>query len=440
MIDTPAVAPVTPFDQEQRYRLIGDLLCAVRGDGPPLFVLDVGGRTGVLRNYLAPDDRVVLVDVERSEQSDLVMATGSALPFEDRTFDAVVAADTLEHVPVDGREAFVLEACRVTKGVAILAGPYFHPRVAEAEQRLAEFVCTRIGAPHRYLEEHLELGLPDRTKVEAWCKGAGAKDVRALGHGNLERWLGLMSLALLLDDEAATRDLAGRFHNFYNLALLPEDRSGRVYRHVVVAVMGDSLPERVEEVFAPRELAEESSEPILNALDHLAAFDHSRDLFEAERARLEAEIHRRDEDLTGHQVSLVTAEEDLAQHKVSLSEAEALLDQHKRALGVAVQDLKGHAGTLTRVRDELAAHQQGLVEAREALKAAQAEIAVRGEELEHARAEGRAVDRQLAEANETIQQVHGKLMQVHGKLMQVLAETRRYRKVRDFFWRRKPNE
>jgi hypothetical protein len=442
MIETSSI---TPFDQEQRYRLIGDLLRAVRGDGPPLFILDVGGRTGVLRKYLAPDDRVILADLEESGERDLVLASGSALPFEEGMFDAVVAADTLEHVPVDAREAFVLEACRVSKGVAILAGPYYHPRVAEAEQRLAEFVRTRIGKPHRYLEEHLALGLPDRAKVEAWCTAGGAKDVRALGHGNLERWLGLMSLALLLDDEAATRDVAGRFHNFYNLSLLPDDRSGQVYRHLVVAVMGDALPESVEQVFAPRELAEESGKPVLHALDHLSAFDHARDLFEAERDRLESEIGRRDEDLKGHHVSLVTTDEDLAQHKVSLAEAEEQLSQHKvslaeaeeqlsqhkEALEVAVLDLKGHAGTLTRVRDELVAYQQGLVEAREALVAAQREIEVRGQELEQAHAEGREVDQRLVEANGTIQEVH-------GQLLQLLEETRRYRKVRDFLLRRKP--
>jgi len=472
MLDSVPIDRATPFDQEQRYRLIGDLLRAVRGDGPPLFILDVGGRTGVLRKYLAEDDRVILADLEESEERDLVLASGSALPFEDRMFDAVVAADTLEHVPVDAREAFVLEACRVAKGVTVLAGPYYHPRVAEAEQRLAEFVRSRLGKPHRYLEEHLALGLPDRDKVEAWCRDAGAKDVRALGHGNLERWLGLMSLALLLDDEVATRDVAGRFHSFYNLSLLPEDRSGQVYRHLVVAVMGEALPESVEQVFAPRELAEESGEPVLHALDHLSAFDHARDLFEAERDRLEAEIGRRDQDLEGHRVSLVTADEDLAQHKVSLAEAEEQLAQHKEALAEAIQDLKGHAETLTRVRDDLVEHQQALVDAREALASAQQEIEVRGQELEQARAEGRELDRQLAEANATFQDVHGQLQQeigvrgqeleqaraegrevdrqlveanatiqdVHGQLLHLLEETRRYRKVRDFILRRKQEE
>ncbi len=406
--------PPTPFDQEQRYRLIGELLRAVRGDGPPLFILDIGGRTGVLRRYLADDDRVILADVEESEEADLVLASGSALPFVDRTFDAVVAADTLEHVPPEFREAFVREACRVTRGVTVLAGPYYHPRVAEAEQRLAEFVRSRIGEPHRYLEEHLALGLPDREAVERWALESGAHEVRALGHGNLERWLGLMAIALLLDDDPATRDLAGRFHSFYNLSLLPEDRSGQVYRHVVVAVMGEALPERVEQVFAPRELSAKSGAAVLHALDHLAAFDHARDLFEAERNRLEEELARRSEDLAQHKISLHEAEEDLAQHKVALADAQRQLAEHKKALRDAVADLRGHAETLTRVRDELANHQAGLVEARDSLEAAYAEIDARGKAIEEARAEAHAI---------------------HENYQALLAETARYRKVMGFFRR-----
>src|SRR6185436_11019345 len=48
-----------PFDQYQRYRLVADLLKSVRGKGPPLTVLDVGGRTAVLRDFL-PDARITL--------------------------------------------------------------------------------------------------------------------------------------------------------------------------------------------------------------------------------------------------------------------------------------------------------------------------------------------------------------------------------------------
>ncbi|MDA1264327.1 MAG: methyltransferase domain-containing protein [Planctomycetota bacterium] len=389
--------PATPFDQEQRYRLLGDLLRAQRGDGPPLRILDVGGRTGVLRRYLSEGDLVVMADTEASDEPGLVLATGSALPFADRQFDAVVAADTLEHVPGEFREAFCREACRVSKGLTVLAGPYYQPRVAEAELRLAEFVRTRLGTPHRYLEEHLELGLPDRAAVEQWFRDAGATDVRSVGHGNLERWLGLMTIALLLDHDPATRELAGHFHSFYNHALLPDDRAGEVYRHLVIANMAPEWPVDVNKALAPRDIDAASAEPILHALDHLRAFDHARDLFEKERARLEDEIARRDEDLREHKVSLeeardvlvqseealATAREDLEGHRQSLEEAEQDLAGHRESLVYARDELSQHVEVLKDVREDLEGHRGALTETREALEAMSAKAVEIHEELLH---------------------------------------------------------
>ena len=41
-----------PFDQYQRYRLVADLINQVRPEGRRLRVLDVGGRTGLLKRFL----------------------------------------------------------------------------------------------------------------------------------------------------------------------------------------------------------------------------------------------------------------------------------------------------------------------------------------------------------------------------------------------------
>ena len=78
-----------PFDQYQRYRLASDLLDEVRPKGTTWSVLDVGGRTALLRSFL-PRDRVVPVDLEASSERPLVLGDGSALPFADASFDAVV--------------------------------------------------------------------------------------------------------------------------------------------------------------------------------------------------------------------------------------------------------------------------------------------------------------------------------------------------------------
>jgi hypothetical protein len=77
-----------PFDQYQRYRLVADLLGELRGDGPSLEVLDVGGRTALLRSFLTTD-RITLVDVEESEEQGLILGDGARQPYQDGAFDVV---------------------------------------------------------------------------------------------------------------------------------------------------------------------------------------------------------------------------------------------------------------------------------------------------------------------------------------------------------------
>lgn len=359
-VSTLAEPTTLPFDQEQRYRLIGELLRVLSREGGPLSILDVGGRTGALRGYLRPEDRLVAVDPEASDVPGLILGAGQALPFADGAFDAVVAADTLEHVPPAERERFVRECCRVSRSWTVLAGPYHHPRVVEAERRLAEFVRARLGS-HRYLNEHLALGLPRREEVEAWCHDAGARRVRVLGHGNLERWLGLMCATLLLDRDPATRGAARRLHRFYHQALLPEDHAGTVYRHAVVAVKNGPIPPPVEELLAPDDVDPRAEEALQHAITEILAFDAGRDVLDAERARLEDELARRDRDLAGHAAVLADQEAQLAQHRDGLRSVERDLAGHRAALRAARAEAAARAEEVRRVRAEAHAIQATLL-------------------------------------------------------------------------------
>lgn len=339
-----------PFDQYQRYRLVSDVLAAVRAPGERLRILDVGGRTALLRTFLGEDD-VELVDVEPSDAPGLVLGDGSRLPFRDRAFDAVVTFDTLEHVPPARRDDFVRECRRVARRWVVIAGPYSSPEVERAERLLREFLAAKLHERHRYLEEHHEHGLPDRARVEESLRELGGR-VLSLGHGNLERWLPLMGLALYLDRDAPLRPVARDFFRFYNRVLFASDSAEPVYRHAVVAAFGDApLPD-------PAAVVTRSAAPPGAGvpLDHLwrevLAFDAQRDAVRAEWQRLEGV-------LAGHRATIDRLRADAADLQAGGVELRAELERERAEGGAArdalQRDLAEHRASLSSLSSELAA-------------------------------------------------------------------------------------
>ena len=133
--------------------------------------------------------------MDPSAEVGLVIGDGAALPFRARSFDVVVTADTLEHVPSLRRRAFLAECTRFAARAVVVAGPFAHPRVDEAEEILQSFLRHKLQLEHRYLEEHRTHGLPDQTEAEAILRANGANDATSIGHGSLERWLLLICLS-----------------------------------------------------------------------------------------------------------------------------------------------------------------------------------------------------------------------------------------------------
>jgi len=78
-----------------------------------------------------------------------------ALPFEDRSFDVVVALDLLEHVPHADRGRALGELGRVARRRVIVAAPA-GAEALEADRRLARSLRHVPG----WLTEHLDNGLP----------------------------------------------------------------------------------------------------------------------------------------------------------------------------------------------------------------------------------------------------------------------------------------
>ena len=404
------------FDQHERYRLVADLCREIADDGA-ITVLDVGGRTGILRRML-PGVRVELVDLEAADEDGLVLGSGSRLPFQDDSVDVVTANDTLEHVPTDQREVFITECCRVARKAVVIAGPYQHPDVDEAERIVQGFLKEKLDLVHRYLDEHRTLGLPDLEATEAACMSSGAREVVAIGKGNLDRWLGLVSLALYLDDEPRMRDVARKLYRLVNEDLVVREPLGLVYRHAVVALFGDTtLPDGGRG--RPLDLDPERTKAIAHMGREILAFDQHRDLVVEERNHLSEVIDRAGVDLDLHKAENEELRTDLDGHRDSLTEARGELSQAYEVLDEIKERLQEHKEVL---RDERAAREAEKADLEDIAEKLRGEIAALTEhrdalvgEVALVRGEAHAIQAELLHKTRYRRKVKGWIAKLRGK-------------------------
>lgn len=378
MIQTLALHEL-PFDQFQRYGLVAKVLDELAPHGRRLRVLDVGGRTGLLKRFL-PNHDVVLMDCEASEIEGLILGDGSALPFVDGAFDVVCAFDTLEHVAPSRRDAFVRECARTASRHVILAGPYSSPRVEAAEAALQAFMGNVLEVEHRYLDEHRELGLPSRQSTERLLEGSGAR-VRAVGHGRLDRWLMMISIGMYFDHEPLLQRRSAELSEHYNRDLFLGDFGEDVYRHIVVASFGDAplLPELPEETRA-RESGDPSPRedlaPLMEFVRGMELLDtaradwvvermawiRDRDNWFADRSGLRARIGDLEEDLEGHRQSNLELEREveqlhsnllmsMASSKADLSDRDEQIKAHESERAGLLAKIQGLEADLSSLQD-----------------------------------------------------------------------------------------
>lgn len=88
-----------------------------------------------------------------------VIATATNLPFRDRSFDAVIASDVLEHIPPSHRESVIQETLRVARKIAVFGFPS-GAEAFEYDQKLAEIYDRGELDRPVWLQEHLRNGFP----------------------------------------------------------------------------------------------------------------------------------------------------------------------------------------------------------------------------------------------------------------------------------------
>jgi hypothetical protein len=228
------------FDCYQRYTALKSVLDAAYADAPEtaaVSVLDVGsGSTTLSRDFLGGRYRITRSDVniDTATATDLVsLQPGQPLPFGDRSYQAVIAMDVLEHVRPAERALFVRECIRVSRDVCILAVPTAEQAVEEAEARVYAVHRSRLGA-HDYFEEHLSYGLPRAGEIERWIAAEGAA-LLTLPNVPLLAWETFSCLDFIGYSDERTRDLTMDAHLLENAAFPAVCSDGLHYRTFHIA-------------------------------------------------------------------------------------------------------------------------------------------------------------------------------------------------------------
>jgi methyltransferase family protein len=134
-------------------------------------LLDAGSGSIGLSPWLGDEWSVTAVDTSFEDYGAARGFTGIGravtadvrdLPFTDRSFDAVVALDLLEHVPAADRLQALAELRRVTRRRLVVGCPTGETAL-EADRGLSE----RLRHPPEWLAEHLALGFPRRDQLAA---------------------------------------------------------------------------------------------------------------------------------------------------------------------------------------------------------------------------------------------------------------------------------
>ncbi len=219
------------FDHYQRYQLVSEIIDAI--SCKRLSVLDVGGARGML-SLFAPQHEVTQLDLVWEDTPGAVKYDGGAFPYKDRSFDIVVAADTLEHVPKERREALLDELIRVSDQAVVLCGPYDEPNVCDAENVIRTFIGAQLGRTDRFLEEHALYGLPDRQTVRRYLARTGMT-VTEIPNGYLSRWLSMQLASYALGVAPELEEGKARFNAIYNSNYYRSDNRFPSYRIAAVA-------------------------------------------------------------------------------------------------------------------------------------------------------------------------------------------------------------
>jgi hypothetical protein len=161
-------------DEGLRYLPISDDILNGQIDNPS--ILEIGSGSKGITPYVPFQITGVDISFSGSVAKRLkpVSHTAENLPFPDSSYNYVVCADMLEHVPSSQRPKVLSELLRVANNRVYLAVPC--GRYAEAHDKTLDALYLRLrGERLAFLKEHVDNGLPHIDDLVTSIKTAAAQ-------------------------------------------------------------------------------------------------------------------------------------------------------------------------------------------------------------------------------------------------------------------------
>lgn len=172
-------------------------------------MLDVGGIKGELAVFL-PETEITTINIE-GEDADAHF-NGDTLPFADDEFEVAVSLDVLEHIPNRDRALHFLELGRVARRRVIVCCPLGTPEHVKAERDISEWHAAYTGRSHRFLEEHLENGLPTEAELESLAGSINGR-CRIRYHGDFRAANDVFQSSVRLRQKPSPKHVASYLRN-----------------------------------------------------------------------------------------------------------------------------------------------------------------------------------------------------------------------------------
>lgn len=235
------------FDEYPRYKIAAQVAAFYRPgcSERKLRVLEIGANAHKHLRLFLPDDEILFTDIEVPEgmedDPEFRQADGTALPFEDGSFDMVVATDVLEHIPREKRAAFLSEAYRVSSLCTVLTFPQRTEDVLEAEARVNEYHKTICGEDYIWLKEHATYGLPAVEEIDHILQSQGCSFTR-LFHGDIRLWETMYYAVFAAVADVQAWEFNRKINAFFNKTIYAGNVSDSCYRAIYILCHDDTAP------------------------------------------------------------------------------------------------------------------------------------------------------------------------------------------------------